>query len=56
MACKAELCLRMGMYKKAAEAAIAARDLEILASVRHKCTNPADMAVIDSLVTQSGLT
>jgi len=53
---KAELYMRIGLFKKAAEAAIAAQDLEILASIRHKCTNPADMAVIDNLISQSGLT
>jgi len=52
---KAELCLKIGLFKKAAEAAIAARDLEILASIRQKCTNPADMAMIDNLIAQSGL-
>ncbi len=53
---KAELYLRIGLFRKAAEAAIAAQDLEILAGIRHKCTNPADMAVIDNLISQSGLT
>lgn len=55
MSRKAELCVRMGLFKKAAEAGIAARDLEILNSIRHKCTNPADMAMIDNLIATSGL-
>uniref|UniRef100_A0A7S4PFI6 Vacuolar protein sorting-associated protein 16 homolog n=1 Tax=Guillardia theta TaxID=55529 RepID=A0A7S4PFI6_GUITH len=55
MARKSELCVRMGMLREAAEAAVQARDRDMLLSVRSKCTNPSDMAIIDNLVAHSGL-
>jgi hypothetical protein len=33
---KAELCMRMGMYREAAEAAVAARDGDMVAAIRAK--------------------
>mmetsp|Transcript_38830 Transcript_38830/g.91850 ORF Transcript_38830/g.91850 Transcript_38830/m.91850 type:complete len:845 (+) Transcript_38830:58-2592(+) len=50
---KAELCLRMGMYREAAEAAVAARDGDMVSTIRSKVTTPADLAYIDNLVAQA---
>lgn len=46
------MCVRA---PSAAEAALASRDLDMLASIQHKCTNPADMALLDNMIAQSGL-
>lgn len=53
MARRAELCVRMGMFRDAADAAVNARDRDLLYNIKAKAAAPGDIAYIDNLIAHS---
>jgi len=52
---RADLYARMGRFREAAEAAVAARDPDMLSNVRHRCKDPSIEAFIDQLASANGM-